>query len=67
MIVFTRAAAAVAWPANESLPACCCCCAQVQYSLLDRRPENEMVSYCLDKGIGLLPYGVVAGGLLSDK
>jgi aryl-alcohol dehydrogenase-like predicted oxidoreductase len=42
-------------------------CPQVQYSLLDRRPENEMVSYCLDKGIGLLPYGVVAGGILSDK
>jgi hypothetical protein len=40
---------------------------QVQYSLLDRRPENEMAAYCLQRGVQLLPYGVVAGGLLSDK
>jgi aryl-alcohol dehydrogenase-like predicted oxidoreductase len=40
---------------------------QVQYSLLDRRPENAMVQYCKDNGIVLLPYGVTAGGFLSDK
>ena len=41
--------------------------AQVQYSLLDRRPENGMTAYCADAGISLLPYGTVAGGLLSDR
>ena len=40
---------------------------QVQYSLLDRRPENGMAQFCADRGIKLLPYGVVSGGLLSDK
>ena len=40
---------------------------QIQYSLLDRRPEKYMIPYFRDQGIGLLPYGVVAGGLLSDK
>ena len=39
---------------------------QIQYSLLDPRPENGMVQYCLDKGISILPYGTVAGGFLSD-
>ena len=40
---------------------------QVQYSLLDRRPENGMAEFCHQRGIKLLPYGVVGGGLLSDK
>ena len=40
---------------------------QVQYSLVDLRPEKEMVPYCLSQGIGLLPYGVLCGGLMSEK
>ena len=40
---------------------------QVQYSLLDRRPENRMAQFCAERGIKLLPYGVVGGGLLSDR
>jgi aryl-alcohol dehydrogenase-like predicted oxidoreductase len=40
---------------------------QVQYSMIDRRPEVEMAAYCQDHGIGLLTYGTVLGGLLSDK
>ncbi len=54
---------------------CCCSCSrsfavvclQVQYSLLDRRPENGMAAYCAEQGIKLLPYGVLAGGILSEK
>ncbi len=42
-------------------------CLQVQYSLLDRRPENGMADFCAAHGMRLLPYGVVAGGLLSDR
>lgn len=40
---------------------------QVQYSLLDRRPTVAMAEFCASKGIGLLPYGVVGGGFLSDR
>lgn len=40
---------------------------QIQYSLLDRRPERGMVDYCTEHGIQLLCYGALAGGLLSDR
>eukprot|EP00884_Botryococcus_braunii_P017314 jgi/Botrbrau1/4266/Bobra.0390s0006.1 len=40
---------------------------QVQYSLLDRRPENGMAAFCRERGVALLCYGTVAGGFLSDK
>eukprot|EP00897_Mesotaenium_endlicherianum_P000044 jgi/Mesen1/1003/ME000120S00161 len=40
---------------------------QVQYSLLDRRPENGHVAFCRANGIGLLPYGVVGGSFLTDR
>ena len=38
---------------------------QLQYSLLDARPENGMVDLCREHGIQLLCYGTVAGGFLS--
>jgi aryl-alcohol dehydrogenase-like predicted oxidoreductase len=40
---------------------------QVQYSLLDRRPENGMTELCKDANIKLLPFGTVAGGFFSEK
>ena len=40
---------------------------QVQYSLIDRRPERKMAQYCQGQGIHLLAYGTLAGGLLSDR
>jgi len=40
---------------------------QTQYSLLDRRPEHGMVSYCLEQNIALLCYGTLAGGFLTNK
>ncbi|HEY3588291.1 MAG TPA: aldo/keto reductase [Myxococcaceae bacterium] len=40
---------------------------QLQYSLLDDRPEHGMVELCRARGIGLLCYGTVAGGFLSDR
>jgi len=40
---------------------------QLQYSLLDVRPENGMAEFCRKRGIALLCYGTVAGGLLSDR
>ena len=40
---------------------------QLQYSIFDRRPEEGMVDYCLNNGIGILCYGTVAGGFLSER
>lgn len=40
---------------------------QVQYSLIDRRPEVKMVQFCQEHAIHLLAYGTVCGGLLSEK
>lgn len=40
---------------------------QVQYSLLDRRPEKAMIAAAASRGISLLCYGTVAGGFLSDR
>ncbi len=40
---------------------------QVQYSLIDRRPEVQMTGVCEEQRVWLLPYGVLCGGLLSDR
>ena len=40
---------------------------QVQYSVLDRRPENGLAALCEAHGVGLLCYGSAAGGFLSDR
>jgi aryl-alcohol dehydrogenase-like predicted oxidoreductase len=40
---------------------------QVQYSIIDRRPEVKMTALCQERGITLLPYGTLCGGLLSEK
>ena len=39
---------------------------QVQYSLLDTRPENGMIGCCARRQGWLLCYGALAGGFLSD-
>ena len=39
---------------------------QVQYSLLDQRPEQGFVEACRRHGIQLLCYGSVAGGFLGE-
>jgi len=38
---------------------------QVQYSLLDRRPEYGLADLCREHGIGLVAYGALAGGFLG--
>jgi len=40
---------------------------QVQFSLIDRRPEVQMVQFCRDHDISLLAYGTLCGGLLSEE
>ena len=40
---------------------------QVQYSLIDRRPEVRMAAFCRERAMTLLAYGTLLGGLLSEK
>ena len=40
---------------------------QVQFSLIDRRPEVRMAPFCHERGIHLLAYGTVCGGFLSER
>jgi aryl-alcohol dehydrogenase-like predicted oxidoreductase len=40
---------------------------QVQYSVLDHRPEPGMVELCRRHGVALLCYGTLAGGFLSGR
>ncbi len=39
---------------------------QVQFSLLDRRPLGGLTDLCAERGVALLCYGALAGGLLAD-
>jgi aryl-alcohol dehydrogenase (NADP+) len=40
---------------------------QPRYNLLFRQIEREMLPYCREEGIGVIPYNPIAGGLLSGK
>ncbi len=40
---------------------------QVQYSILDQRPEKLMTPFCQKHNISLLAYGTLLGGFLSEK
>ncbi|OEK00401.1 aldo/keto reductase [Roseivirga sp. 4D4] len=40
---------------------------QVQYSILDHRPESDMEALAKEKNIPFLCYGTVAGGFLSNR
>ena len=42
-------------------------CYQPQYSLVVRDIEQELVPLCLDKGLGIVPWGPLAGGFLTGK
>jgi aryl-alcohol dehydrogenase (NADP+) len=40
---------------------------QPRYNLLFRQIEREMLPYCAEEGIGVIPYNPIAGGMLSGK
>ena len=40
---------------------------QVEYSILKRRAERELLPYCRREGITLIAYSPLAQGLLTDK
>jgi aryl-alcohol dehydrogenase-like predicted oxidoreductase len=39
---------------------------QVQYSVIDNRPEKGLAELCVENNVKLLCYGTVAGGFLSE-
>jgi aryl-alcohol dehydrogenase-like predicted oxidoreductase len=41
-------------------------CLQVCYSLLDNRAGGAMAALCKEHGVGLLAYGTLGGGFLTD-
>jgi len=40
---------------------------QIQYSIIDRRPEVKMITFCKAHNIRLLAYGSLCGGLISER
>lgn len=40
---------------------------QVQYSLLERSIEEDLMPLCREKGVSILPYGALGGGMLTGK
>ena len=40
---------------------------QVQYSIIDQRPNVKMASFCKNHKMNLLTYGPILGGLMSEK
>lgn len=40
---------------------------QIRYNLIDREVENDLLPFCLKRGIGVLAHSALANGLLSGK
>ena len=40
---------------------------QVQYSLLDRRPQFALAALCAERSLQMLCYGTLAGGFLTER
>ena len=40
---------------------------QIQFSIIDRRPEVKMIPFCRKHDISILAYGSLCGGLMSDR
>jgi len=40
-------------------------CDQVGYNLFDRRPEDEIIPFCQENGLGFMAYGSLSYGLLT--
>jgi aryl-alcohol dehydrogenase-like predicted oxidoreductase len=39
---------------------------QVQFSIIDRRPEVKMIPLCMKEKVSILSYGTLCGGLMSE-
>ena len=52
---------------SEVLGVCRFDSVQPRYNLLFRQIERELLPLCQEEGIGVIPYNLIAGGLLSGK
>jgi 1-deoxyxylulose-5-phosphate synthase len=52
---------------SETLGLCRFDSVQPRYNLLFRQIEREMLPFCAEDGVGVIPYNPIAGGLLSGK
>jgi 1-deoxyxylulose-5-phosphate synthase len=52
---------------SETLGLCRFDSVQPRYNLLFRQIEREMLPFCGEEGVGVIPYNPIAGGLLSGK
>jgi 1-deoxyxylulose-5-phosphate synthase len=52
---------------SETLGLCRLDSVQPRYNLLFRQIEREMLPFCEEEGVGVIPYNPIAGGLLSGK
>jgi aryl-alcohol dehydrogenase-like predicted oxidoreductase len=52
---------------SETLGLCRFDSVQPRYNLLFRQIEREMLPFCGEDGVGVIPYNPIAGGLLSGK
>jgi len=50
---------------EESLQTFPIVCDQVGYNLFDRRPEEEILPFCREQGLGVMTYGSLCFGLLT--
>jgi aryl-alcohol dehydrogenase-like predicted oxidoreductase len=37
------------------------------YNILKKEPEDDLLPFCLEEGIGVIPYNPLAGGFLTGK
>lgn len=44
-----------------------CAALQIDYSILNRTPETDILPYCREKGIGVIVRGALAMGILTGK
>jgi aryl-alcohol dehydrogenase-like predicted oxidoreductase len=40
---------------------------QPMYNILKKEPEDDLLPFCLEEGIGVIPYNPLAGGFLTGK
>jgi aryl-alcohol dehydrogenase-like predicted oxidoreductase len=40
---------------------------QPMYNILKREPEDDLLPFCLEQGLGVVPYNPLAGGFLTGK
>jgi aryl-alcohol dehydrogenase-like predicted oxidoreductase len=53
--------------AQESMRHCEIVANEIEYNLVSRRSERKTIPYCIKKGIGVIAYSPLAGGVLTGR